>query len=194
MRPGAVLMAAGASRRFGENKLLLPYEGRPAVAHAMRALACAGVSPVAVVTGYPEIAAIAERYGFLAIENAEPEAGVSRTIRLGLSALLAREPGLPGCLFAVGDQPRLSGESVQGLIAAWAEEPDAIYALAAGEKRGNPVVFPHLCFPRLLALQGDTGGSAVIREERGRLRLYQAVDPMELMDGDTPEAWKELIR
>lgn len=193
MKPGAVLMAAGNASRFGENKLLLPVDGRPAVEWAMLALREGEFSAVAVVTQYPEVMALAEQYGFLPVENPDPGAGVSLTIRLGLTALLEREPDLPGCLFAVGDQPRLRGTSVKALVRAWEEEPGHIMAMSFAGKRGNPVLFPAVCFPALMALTGDVGGSAVIRENENILRLFEAADPKELMDGDTPEDWKELL-
>ena len=131
MKPGAVLMAAGNARRFGGNKLLLPVEGRPAVEWAMLALREGKFSAVAVVTQYPEVAALAEQYGFLPVMNPDPGAGVSLTIRLGLEALLEREPELPGCMFAVGDQPRLRGESIEALVRAWEAEPGHIMAMSS---------------------------------------------------------------
>ena len=48
----AVLLAAGASRRLGRNKLLLEVGGRPVVRRAAAALLGAEVSEVIVVTGH----------------------------------------------------------------------------------------------------------------------------------------------
>ena len=49
--------------------------------------------------------------------------------------------------------------------------------------RGNPVVFPAACFPELMTLEGDRGGSAVIKRCPGSLLLVEA-EARELMDVD----------
>ena len=58
-------------------------------------------------------------------------------------------------------------------------------------RRGNPNVFPREFFPALCALEGDRGGSAVIRQYPER---YLAVDvpPEALADVDTPEALRAI--
>ena len=49
------------------------------------------------------------------------------------------------------------------------------------------MVFPRALYPELLALTGDTGGSAVLRRHPERLRLVEAASPGELEDVDRPE-------
>ena len=60
-----------------------------------------------------------------------------------------------------------------------------------GGVRGNPCIFPARFFPELTALEGDRGGSAVIRQYPER---YLAVDvpPEALADVDTPEALRAI--
>ena len=49
------------------------------------------------------------------------------------------------------------------------------------------MVFPKALYPELMALSGDTGGSAVIRAHRDLLTLTEVGDPAELVDVDTPD-------
>ena len=56
-----------------------------------------------------------------------------------------------------------------------------------GGVRGNPCIFPARFFPELMALEGDHGGSAVIRRHEDALTLFE-VSPDELRDVDTPMA------
>lgn len=69
--------------------------------------------------------------------------------------------------------------------------PSCIVGAACGTRRGNPNVFPREFFPALRALEGDRGGSAVIRQYPER---YLAVDvpPEALADVDTPEALRAI--
>ena len=98
----------------------------------------------------------------------------------------AQAAGADGALFAVADQPWLTRESVERVIAAFAAYPDTIPALSWQGRKGNPCLFPSELFPELSALAGDTGGGAVIRAHPDRLRLVEARSPAELLDVDTP--------
>ena len=176
---GCVVMAAGSSLRFSGNKLLANWEGRPLAAWALDAVP-PGLE-TAVVSQYPEVLAMAEARGFTPVENLCPQAGVSRTIRLGLAAL----PPCAGVLFLVADQPRLRRETVEALIARWREDPSRIVCPAAGGRRGNPCLFPAALLPELAALEGDVGGSRVIRRHPELVTLVET-DPAELEDLDRP--------
>ena len=182
-KPGCVVLAAGSARRFGGNKLTATVEGVALIRRALSAVPAERFSRVAVVTQYPEILALARDFSFTPVLNDTPEAGVSRSIALGLAAI----GDCPGALFLVADQPLLRRESVDALVTLWQGKPEGIAALGHGGVRGNPCLFPSRLFPELLALQGDRGGSAVIRRHEGPLSLLE-VDARELRDADTPEA------
>ncbi len=185
---GCVVMAAGNARRFGANKLNAKLEGQPLFLRTLRAISTEQLDAVAVVTQYPEILQAAEAFHFIALRNEHPELGVSRTIALGLNALADCD----GILFQVSDQPLLRRESVAALVSLWRGHPDSIAALSHGGRRGNPCLFPARFFPELLALTGDRGGSAVIRNHPDDLLLLE-VPAEELSDVDTPEAMEKLI-
>ena len=182
-KPGCVVLAAGSASRFGGNKLTAAVEGIALIRRALSAVPAERFSRVAVVTQYPEIRDLAVAFSFTPVWNDAPEAGVSRSIALGLGAI----GDCPGALFLVADQPLLRRESVNALVTLWGEKPEGIAALGHRGVRGNPCLFPARLFPELLALTGDRGGAAVIRRHEDLLSLLE-VDPWELQDADTPEA------
>ena len=182
-KPGCVVLAAGSASRFGGNKLTAAVEGIALIRRALSAVPAERFARIAVVTQYPEIMDLAEAFSFTPVWNDAPEAGVSRSIALGLGAM----GDCPGALFLVADQPLLRRESVDALVTLWREKPEGIAALGHRGVRGNPCLFPARLFPELLALQGDRGGAAVIRRHEDLLSLLE-VDPRELRDADTPEA------
>lgn len=182
MKLGAVLMASGTARRFGENKLLHPVDGVPMIERAMNALPPEMFTKAAVVSSYPEILRLAEGKGYLAIPNPDPGQGQSLSVRLGTKALEDME----GLLFAVCDQPWLRRESVGRLMDRFSAQPDKIWALSWAGRKGNPVIFPKVLFPELLAVSGDRGGGVVIKAHPELLCLAEASSPKELFDIDSP--------
>ena len=180
MKLGLVVMAAGAGTRFGGGKLLAPFQGTPLYARALDAVPEGVFRRAAVVTAVAPMLALAAARGFLPVVNDRPALGVSRTIALGLDAL----GDVDGAMFLVSDQPLLRRETVAGALGRFLDHPDRIVALGCDGRRGNPCIFPREFFPELLALEGDRGGSAVIRAHPEALLLYPA-SAEELRDVDT---------
>lgn len=181
MKIAAVLMAAGASSRFGECKLIKKFASRPMFEYALDALPCDKLCAIAVVSGRAEILAAAEARGFIPVLNDRPEDGPPRTIRLGMEAVGDAD----GIMFMVADQPLLRRESVAGEIDFFAKNACSIVAMGHGARRGNPVIFPQEFFDELKALRGERGGGAVMAAHRERIMLYQLENEAELMDIDT---------
>ena len=188
MKIGCVLMAAGNSSRFGENKLAKEVAGVPIFCRALSAIPGNVFDRVVVVTQSSLFSSCIKDYNFTEIHNPEPEKGVSLTIRLGLSAL----KDCDGVLFSVCDQPLLRRESVSALVELWRTHPEGVAALSCDGRRGNPCIFPARYFGELMELNGDTGGSVVIRRHEEDVLLLD-VDPRELWDVDTPEALKAIL-
>ncbi len=184
---GCVIMAAGNAVRFGANKLEAELDGKPLIRRAFEAVPAGVFDRVAVVTQYPAVAALAREFGFEPVRNDRPGDGLSRTVRLGTQALAQCD----GIVFLVADQPLLSASAVRAVVRQWREHPSCIVGAACGTRRGNPNLFPREFFPALCALEGDRGGSAVIRQYPER---YLAVDvpPEALADVDTPEALRAI--
>ena len=188
MRIGCVVMAAGNARRFGGDKLAAPVGGKALLRRALEAVPAEAYCTIAVVVRDEAGEALAREFGFLPVRNPRPELGVSGTIRLGLEAL----GDCDGALFQVADQPFLRRETVAAEVAFFREHPDRIVALSHSGVRGNPCVFPARFFPELMALEGDRGGSAVIKRHGEDLLLLEA-PARELEDVDTPEALEALL-
>ena len=184
---GCVVMAAGNARRFGDNKLAVPLNGRTLIRRTLESVPSEQFSRVVVVTQYPEIIRLAGKFSFTAIHNAHPDWGISHTIKLGLTALRDCD----AVLFQVSDQPLLRRETVQKLTELYRLHPGRIVALGHSGVRGNPCLFPSSLFPELMQLTEDHGGNSVIRAHEDLLLLLDA-PAGELTDVDTPAAMEKL--
>ena len=187
MKIGCALLAAGAGKRFGEGKLLYEVDGEPMIARALRLYASLPFAARICVTRAEagEIRRYAYDNEFPVAINPDPERGVGTSVAIATEAILAREPSLDGILYAVADQPYLTKESVEQLLAAFEAHPHNIVSLAFGERRGNPAVFPTEFYPELCALKQDVGGGAVIKRHPERLLLVETGCARELDDIDT---------
>lgn len=188
LRSGLVIMASGLGKRFGGNKLLAEFDGKPLAAYI--AEATEGLfAERAAATRSPETAALFEKYGIGTVLHDLP--GRNDTVRLGLMKVTENRT-LDGCLFCPADQPLLKRETLKRLLAFAENEPGRIWRPEADGQPGSPVWFPAVLFHELLALPENTGGSAVIRRYPGLVRTFRVEDPSELSDVDTQEDLKRL--
>lgn len=192
MKIGCVIMASGMARRFGSNKLLHDFLGEPVICRILRSTREAPLACRVVVTRHPEIEAICREKEIPVLLHALPLQ--SDTVALGVNYLLKQEPAVEGILFAASDQPCLRPESIVALCCAFEADPTKIYRLHFGDTLGNPVLFPRSTFEQLLHLPPDKGGGAVVKKHPELVCLVEASDETELVDVDTPEILKELLK
>lgn len=183
-------MAAGLSDRFGGDKLAAVFRGQTLLERALEAVPSERLAAVCAVVRDGAGEALARRFGFSAVRNEHPERGAGCSVRLGTEALREKCGAI---LFMAADQPLLRRKTVEALIGFYLENPGFIAALAHDGVRGNPCIFPAEFFSELCDLQGDVGGSAVIRRHPDRIVLLET-DAAELADVDTPEDLKQLLK
>lgn len=191
----AVVLAAGASRRFGEDdKLLADAGGMPVLVRVLRAIDVPPVADIVVVTR-PEAdelcAAVAQaqcRAPIRFVVNSQADSGLASSLLAGLSAA---PDSADGMLVTPGDMAGLSPHTVARVLAAFANHGSArlVYAALADGSQRNPVIWPRRLWPRLASATGDRGGSEIIRVLSGEAEAMVAVpvaDDSELADIDTP--------
>ena len=189
-----IYLAAGSSRRFGENKLLRRMRGgcemyRYGLEMLYHTACVREDTTLTVVTRYSAIWLETRIMPDLrTVMCHESEKGLSYTIRAGLDALGPLPPE-DFVVFAVADQPFLSNTTVHNLLDAAAPGVEAA-AATCGKRRGNPVMFSAALVPELYALTGDQGGREVLR--RHSYVSVPVLSGRELCDIDTPEAMKLL--
>ena len=179
-KTGCVIMASGLGKRFGTNKLMADFHGKPMILRALDATE--GLfSRRVVVTRHESIASLCREQNVDVVLHNLPNR--SDTVRLGLEAL----GDLDCCVFLPGDQPLLRRETVAMLLENWKEDPDKIIRPAYEDTVGSPVLFPSWAFPELRSLPEGKGGSAVVRNHPHDVLQVPVADPFELADADTPE-------
>src|SRR5271166_6522157 len=137
-RVGCIVLAAGAARRFGGDKLIAPLRGKPVLQYAVEAACGSQALSCTLVVGDGAarmLAAVDPRRCAVAV-NAKWRTGIASSIRCGVSAHGEDD----ACIVLTGDAPLVTSADLDGLIAAW-DATSAIVALRAGEVWGRPVLF-----------------------------------------------------
>lgn len=192
-KTGAIVLAAGQSRRLGGIKPLLPYQGKTLLQHTIDALKSAGINPVIVVTGAyaSEIKAALDPEGIDLVYNEHWAQGKASGIVMGLQTLIARYPDIQQIIFAVCDQPFVSASLFQQLIEKQQITSKNIVASAYADTLGIPMLITQEHFPALLQLKDDEGAKKLLKQ------YPEAVDsvdfPLGQVDIDTMEDYARLL-
>ncbi|MEP6690315.1 MAG: nucleotidyltransferase family protein [Gemmatimonadaceae bacterium] len=167
----AIVLAAGASTRFGSQKLLALLDGAPLVRWAAIAAAHSLAADVVVVLapGATELSDALEGLPVRCVVAADSRSGMSASLRAGLDAL---EPGIGAAVIILGDQPMVSVAAIDALIGAYVNGGATIaQPLYANGERGHPVLFSSELFGELRGVGGDRGGRDVIARTPHRVTL-----------------------
>jgi CTP:molybdopterin cytidylyltransferase MocA len=194
MRVAAVILAAGASTRFGSAKLLARLDGRALLEHVLDAVREAGIDEIVVVLGH---AADEVEHGIdwldeQLVRNPDPET-LSSSLQVGLAAAADLDPPVKAVVVLLGDQPRVRPEVIHGLISAarGSDEPVVVPDYADGGG-ANPVVIRREAFDLADEASGDRGlGPLLAASDDLVLRVpFSGSNP----DVDTPADLERLRR
>jgi molybdenum cofactor cytidylyltransferase len=169
---GAVILAAGASKRLGHPKQLLQIDGESLIRRTVRFATEAGCAPVCVVVGAhaEQITAELCSSGAMTFLNTKWDEGIGTSIRCGVSSLLQIGPNISNIVFLVCDQIRLSVTVLRELQSTSdAHRLDIVASEYAGIL-GVPAIFPREFFQELQHLRGDRGARQVIKKYAHRVK------------------------
>lgn len=185
LRIAAVVLAAGASRRMGTNKLLLPVEGEAMVHRTVRRVRDAGCEPIVVVTGH-DAALVRDALAALEVEFApspDPTGPTSASLHAGLRAL---PPDVDAALVMLADMVQVTTPMLRALVEGALIGSEPLGVSRYGDVLAPPLLFRRALWPELLAWHGEGCGKSVVRAHETEARLHEW--PVEaLQDVDTPD-------
>lgn len=189
---GAIILAAGGSRRFGRPKQLLAFQGESLVRRSVRAVTEAGIAPVAVVAGESVDAIRAEvaETSMAVVENRDWRLGLGTSIRCGLGHLRASVPDLEAVVIVTCDQPFVEASVIKNLIDEAKRSGQPIVASSYAGTLGIPALFDRSCFETLSSLPDGSGAKTLIQsqpEKVAQIKFDQGA-----IDIDTPADFKRL--
>ncbi len=190
LRVAGIVLAAGASRRMGRNKMLLELEGEPLVRRAARRALAAGLSPVVVVLGHEADrarAALADLAVLIAL-NPDFAGPTSGSLHAALD-LLGEDVG--AAVVLLGDMVHVSEAALAELMRRARSSDAPLVVSRYGDVTAPPLLFRDTLFPELLAWTGEGCGKTVVQRHRERATFLDWPADR-LADVDTPDDFQRL--
>ena len=180
-----IVLAAGASRRMGRNKMLLELEGESLVRRAARRALAAGLSPVVVVLGHEadRVRAALADLGLLIALNPDFAGPTSGSLHAALD-LLGEDVG--AAVVLLGDMVHVSEAALAELMHRARSSDAPLVVSRYGDVTAPPLLFRRGLFAELLAWTGEGCGKTVVQRHRDEA-LFMDWPAEALMDVDTPE-------
>ncbi|MDH3226403.1 MAG: nucleotidyltransferase family protein [Thermoleophilia bacterium] len=186
---GIVILGAGASRRMGAPKLLLPLRGKPVLQHVIDAATQVQPEELVVVVGREAAAhraTISAPSGALIVENPEFAAGQAGSLRAGIAAL----KHVDVAIVLLGDQPEMRASAVQRIAEAAETSPAPIVRARYSDGFGHPIALRREIWPQVMELRGDQGARTLMSAENIAEVTIEGRSPADL---DTRAAYEQAL-
>jgi molybdenum cofactor cytidylyltransferase len=185
-----VVLAAGASTRFGRNKLLLQVSGDSLARLATKAALQGGLDPVVVVFGH-EADRIGQELSGLpvrAIVNSNYARGVNTSVLAGVGAVPEEAAAL---VVLLGDMPFVTGDMIARLVQAYRLTHAPLVVSDYAGVQAPPTLYSRRLFGELGGQEGDGCGKRVVKRHANEaVRVSWPSD--RLADVDREEDWKRI--
>jgi molybdenum cofactor cytidylyltransferase len=189
---GAVVLAAGMSRRMGQPKVLLPWtRSATIIEHIIMQLLLARLDQITVVTGNRagEVRRLATDRGVDVVHNPDYETGeMLSSLKAGLAAM---PDHVAAALVVLGDQPRIQPKVIGQVLMAYAEGKGRIVAPRFEKQRGHPILIDRRYWPEILALPPGSAPRDVISRYQKDVAHVDVNTDSVLGDVDTPDDYQQ---
>ena len=187
-----LILAAGASKRLGEPKQLLPYKKTSLLSHTIQEAKSVKNAQVFVVTGayFQEIFQSIRSLGVTVLKNNDWENGMGSSLSKGIQ-FLKKKNLFDRVLITLSDLPLMACEHYEDLINLSIESKKRIILTEYDDVSGVPVVFEKSLFDELSLLNDDEGAKPVIEKYKKEVLKLRSKTPY--FDVDTKEAYQKLL-
>jgi CTP:molybdopterin cytidylyltransferase MocA len=183
---GAIILAAGSSRRMGRNKALLPIDGQPMIARVVALFAAARVAPIIVVTGYESeaIESLIKPITRIVHNPDHASRGMLSSIKIGAATCRTQADAF---FLALVDHPCIRAATLMQLIDTWKQTQADVVRPAFHGKHGHPILIAAHCIDAILALRDDDQTlNDFVRAKSTRAVDVPVEDSATIHDIDTP--------
>jgi molybdenum cofactor cytidylyltransferase len=187
---GAVILAAGKSKRMGKPKLNLPWGDTTVIGQVVRVLAQAGLGQIVVVTGGAHAEVEAALSGLTARVTPNPdydEGEMTSSLQVGLSAL---DGETEAALVALGDQPQIQLVVVESVLAEYDRTQAPLVVPSFQMRRGHPWIIARSFWPLVSQLRPPVTLRDLLASYQDRIAYVTVDTDTIIQDLDTPDDYQ----
>ena len=184
----ALILAAGASQRFGGVKALALRQNKMLLVHSLTAAQAVTGPRVMTVIGCHADQIKPHLDDNLSVVNKDWPLGMGSSIAFGVRAILDRDASVTVILILLVDQPLVTPDHLRLLLAS-ALENDRCALSDDGTVSGPPAAIPKRFFPMLMILETDQG----LKFQLGSNDILKVYTASAMRDADTPEELQKLL-
>jgi molybdenum cofactor cytidylyltransferase len=190
---GAVLLAAGESRRMGEFKQLLRLGEKTFVEHCVDNLLASNVDEVIIVTGHRDSDvrdAIGNRLVKF-VHNPDYRSGMATSIKRGVAEV---SDCAKACIISLVDQPRIDTATIDAVIETYASGRSLIVIPTYGQKNGHPILLDTSLRGEILSMDPEIGLRQVVLAHPEAITRVAVSSRAVLEDCDSPGDYERLLK
>ncbi|MGD8992818.1 MAG: nucleotidyltransferase family protein [Desulfobacterales bacterium] len=184
-----IILAAGASTRFGQPKQLLQLNKRCLLEWVLQAAINARLKRIILVLGYAHRQiqqALGKKLNHPKLQikiNPHYKDGQSGSLQTGLSCV---KDTYPAAMFLLADQPLVDAATLNILLERFWSSPKNICVPSFAGRSGNPCIFSSYFYPQIMQIGGDIGARRIIQSNPEQVQEVQLQNPHIFWDVDTP--------
>jgi len=190
-----IILAAGASVRFGQPKQLIKLRGKYLVERVLDAALKSRLDLVVLVLGH-EYQSILQALGAKVSDpqleiviNHKYHEGQSSSLKAGLESV---RKAYSSVMYLLADQPMVNSTIIDLLLDQFHGSGREIGVPVFEEQRGNPTIFKRSIYEEIMMIDGDIGARDIIAKNAHRILYAKIKDPLCFFDIDSPEDLKRL--
>lgn len=187
----AIILAAGKSKRMGQQKMLLPWGNKTVLAHVISTFSSAGIDDILVVTGgaQQQVERSIQHLNVKTVFNNEFNNGeMLSSIQCGIRSLTRQTQAV---LIGLGDQPQIQVGSVRKVCETYRNTASEIVVPSYQMRRGHPWLVTHPLFNELLSIKSPQSPREFLNAHHTQITYANVDDPGILADLDTPKDYQK---
>jgi molybdenum cofactor cytidylyltransferase len=191
----AIILAAGMSKRMGQPKLLLPWEGTTVLGKVIKTFKQAGIEYILVVTGgdrelvETNLTELATQFPTRSVFNPEfAQAEMLSSLQRGLAALPSEAEA---ALIGLGDQPQVQARTVRRVCAAFVKSGAPLVVPSYQLRRGHPWLVARSLWGELIKVPPSQSPRSFLQRHDSDIYYVNIDTPSILEDLDTPEDYAQ---
>jgi molybdenum cofactor cytidylyltransferase len=181
----AILLAAGRSKRLGEeNKLLKTYKKKPLITFSLASLNKSKINKIIIVLGYQNKEVkkvIRKNRKLIFITNKNYKKGIASSIKTGLKKVSKKDKGF---IIVQSDMPNIKIKDINKIYNSVKKRKDLVHALKFKNKIGNPIGFNISVLKKFKKIKGDFGAKFMVKRLKKNTNFIKVTNIKAFKDFD----------